>query len=57
MVHDLTKGSNSLVDELDGPRLEAGRSVHAQGQRSSPAAPRSHSREGSRRGGEILGVV
>ena len=50
----------------DGPRLGAGlgfpawqarRSARAQGQRSSPMAPESRSREGPRRGGEILGVV
>jgi hypothetical protein len=37
--------------------LTAGRSARAQGRRKSPAAPGSHSREGPRRGGEILGVV
>jgi hypothetical protein len=51
---------------LDGPRpgtgagvpcLMAGRSAPAQGRRRSPAAPGSHSWEGPRRGGEILGVV
>jgi hypothetical protein len=50
----------------DGPRpgagarvpcLTAGRSARAQGDRGSPAAPESRSREGPRRGGEILGVV
>jgi hypothetical protein len=37
--------------------LPAGRSAHAQGRRKSPAAPKSRSREGPCRGGEILGVV
>jgi hypothetical protein len=41
----------------DGPRPEAGRSARAQGGGRSPAAPGSRSREGPRRGGEILGVV
>jgi hypothetical protein len=57
----------------DGPRpgarlglLPDGRTVHAlgpdgprvrRGGRRSPAAPGSRSREGPRRGGEILGVV
>jgi hypothetical protein len=51
---------------LDGPRpgarlgllcLGAGRSARTQRRRESPAAPRSRSREGPRRGGEILGGV
>jgi hypothetical protein len=37
--------------------LEAGRSARAQGRWSLPAAPESRSREGPRRGGEILGFV
>jgi hypothetical protein len=37
--------------------LTAGRSARAQGQRRSPAVPGSRSREGPRRGGEILGDV
>jgi hypothetical protein len=50
----------------DGPRprgglrvscLTVGRSGRAQGRQKSPAAPGSCSREGSHRGGEILGVV
>jgi hypothetical protein len=50
----------------DGPRpgtgagipcLTAGRSARAQGRRRSSAAPGSRSREGPRRGGEILEVV
>jgi hypothetical protein len=50
----------------DGPRpgiglrvpcLTAGRSARAHGRWSSPAAPRSRSRERSCRGGEILGVI
>jgi hypothetical protein len=50
----------------DGPRpgtglrvscLMAGRSVRVQGRRKSPPASGSRSREGPRRGGEILGVV
>jgi hypothetical protein len=48
-VRDLAQGSGSLPDGLDGPRLEAGRSVCAQGRRSSPAAPESRSWEGPRR--------
>jgi hypothetical protein len=39
------------------PCLTAERSARAQGRRRSPAAPGSRSREGSRRGGEILEVV
>jgi hypothetical protein len=35
----------------------AGRSASAQGRRSSPMVPKSRSREGPRRGGEILGVI
>jgi hypothetical protein len=50
-------GAVFLPDETDGPCLEAGRSVHAQGQRSLSAAPRSCSREGPCRGGEVLGFV
>ena len=50
----------------DGPRAGAGatpplctsgQSARTQGRRSSPAAPKSRSREGPRRGGEILGGV
>jgi hypothetical protein len=41
----------------DGPCPRAGRSARAQGRRRSPAAPGSRSREGPRRGGEILDVV
>jgi hypothetical protein len=50
----------------DGPRpgaqlgllcLTAGRSARTQRRRKSPAAPGSRSREGPRRGGEILGGV
>jgi hypothetical protein len=51
------RGWRSLLDGRmvralgpDGPRVRWGR-------RRSPAAPGSHSREGPRRGGEILGVV
>jgi hypothetical protein len=36
-------GAGSLSNGLDGPRLEAGRSIRAQGRRSSPAVPRSQS--------------
>jgi hypothetical protein len=50
-------GAGSLPDGLDNLRLEAGRSVRAQGRRSLLTAPGSHSREGSRRGGEVLGLV
>jgi hypothetical protein len=39
------------------PCLTAGRSARAQGRRRSPVVPGSCSREGPRRGGEILGVV
>jgi hypothetical protein len=56
-VRDLAQGSGSLPDVSDGLRPGAGRSARAQGRRSSPAAPRSRSREGPRHGGEILGVV
>jgi hypothetical protein len=49
--------AGSLLDGPDGPRLEAGWSERAQGRRSSPAAPGSHSWEGPRRGGEVLGLV
>jgi hypothetical protein len=41
----------------DGPRPGAGRSARAQGGGRSPAVSGSRSREGPRRGGEILGVV
>jgi hypothetical protein len=41
----------------DGPRPGAGRSARVQGRQRSPAALGSRSREGPRRGGEILGVV
>jgi hypothetical protein len=37
-----------------GPRSGAEQSARAQGWRKSPAAPGSRSREGPRRGGEIL---
>jgi hypothetical protein len=46
-----------FADELDGPRLMTGRSTRAQRRRSSPTSPRSRSREGPRRGGEIIGFV
>jgi hypothetical protein len=56
-VRDLEQGSGPLPDDRtvralgpDGPRVRRG------GGRS-PAAPGSRSREGPRRGGEILGVV
>jgi hypothetical protein len=39
------------------PCLTAGRSVRAQGRRRLPTAHGSRSREGPRRGGEILDVV
>jgi hypothetical protein len=39
------------------PCLTAGRSARAQGRRRLSAAPGSHSREGPRRGGEILDVI
>jgi hypothetical protein len=51
------QGSGSLPDGLDGPRLKVGRSARAQGRRSSPVMSESRSREGPRRGGEILGFV
>jgi hypothetical protein len=44
-VRNLAQGSDSLPDGSDGLRVEAGRSAHAQGQRSSPAAPESRSQE------------
>jgi hypothetical protein len=50
-------GLGFLPDVPDGPRLVAGQSARAQGQRSSLATPGSHSREGPRRGGEVLGLV
>jgi hypothetical protein len=59
-------GGGALCRGADGPRpgtgagvpcLTAGRSTRAQGRRRSPAAPVSRSREGPRRGGEILKVV
>jgi hypothetical protein len=50
-------GAGSLPDVSDGPRLEAGRSTRTQGRRSSPATSESRSREGPRRGGEVLGLV
>jgi hypothetical protein len=46
-----------LPDELNGLRLEVGRSTRVQGRRSSSTAPGSRFREGPRRGGEILGLV
>jgi hypothetical protein len=51
------RGLGSLPDVPNGPRLKAGRSAFVQGRRRSPTAPGSRSREGPRRGGEILGVV
>jgi hypothetical protein len=57
MIRDLAQRLGFLLDEPDGPRLVAERSAHAQGQRSSLTAPGSRSREGPRRGGEILGCV
>jgi len=52
-----SRGKGSLPDgrtvrtyRPDGPRVRRGR-------RKSPATPGSRSREGPRRGGEILGVV
>jgi hypothetical protein len=66
-------GGGALCRGADGPRpgarrsatwyrglvpcLTVGRSARAQGRRRSPATPGSRSREGPRRGGEILGVV
>jgi hypothetical protein len=41
----------------NGPRPRAGRSARVQGRQSSPVAPGPRSREGPRRGGEILVVV
>jgi hypothetical protein len=43
-------GLASLPDEPDGTRV-------CRGQRSSTAAPGSRSREGPRRGGQVLGLV
>jgi hypothetical protein len=56
-VRDLEQDSGSLPDGSDSPRLEAGWSARLQGRRSLPAVPESRSREGPRRGGEILGIV
>jgi hypothetical protein len=47
----------SLPDGRTVRALEAGRSARTQRRRKSPAAPGSRSREGPRRGGEILGGV
>jgi hypothetical protein len=64
--HCVGAGGGARCTGADGPRtgtglrvscLTAGRSVRAQGQWESPAAPGSRSREGPHRGGEILGVV
>jgi hypothetical protein len=57
MVRDLAQGSGPLPDDRTVRALGAGRSARAQGRRKLPAAPGSCSREGPRRGGEILGVV
>jgi hypothetical protein len=46
-----------LPDKPDGPRLAAGRFARAQERRSSPTTPESRSRQGPRRGEEILGFV
>lgn len=56
-VRDLAQGQGFLPDEPDSPCLVAGWSAPAQGRRSSLTAPESRSREGPRRGREILGVV
>jgi hypothetical protein len=45
-------GAGSLPDGPDGPCLEA-----SDVQRSLPAMPGSHSREGFRQGGDVLGLV
>jgi hypothetical protein len=47
----------SLPDDRTVRALGAGRSARTQRRRKSPAAPGSRSREGPRRGGEILGGV
>jgi hypothetical protein len=47
----------SLPDGRTVRTLGAGRSARTQRRRKSPAAPGSRSREGPRRGGEILGGV
>jgi hypothetical protein len=47
----------SLPDGRTVRALGAGRSARTQRRRKSPAAPGSRSREGPRRGGEILGGV
>jgi hypothetical protein len=49
--------AGSLPDGADGLCLMAGRSARAQGRQSSPVASLSRSREGPRRGGEVLGLV
>jgi hypothetical protein len=46
-----------LSDELDGPRLVVGRSGRAQRRQNSPTSLESCSREGPRRGWEILRFV
>jgi hypothetical protein len=64
--HYVRTGGGARCIGADGPRhgtglrvscLTTGRSAHAQGRRKSPAALVSRSREGPRRGGEIIGVV
>jgi hypothetical protein len=49
--------AGSMPDGPDDQRLEAEQSTRAQGRRSSPATPRSHSREGPRWGEEVLGLI
>jgi hypothetical protein len=56
-VRDLAQGSSSLPEKPNGPHLEVGWSACAQGWQSLSAAPESSSREGTRRGGEVLGLV
>jgi hypothetical protein len=56
-VRNLAQRLGFLPNEPGGPRQVAKRSAHAQGQRTSPTAPGSRSREGPRQGGEILGCV
>jgi hypothetical protein len=56
-VRDMAQGLVFLPDKPDGPRLVAKRSARAQGQKSSPTAPESRSREGPHQGGEVLGFV
>jgi hypothetical protein len=56
-VHDLAQELEFLPDKPDGPSLVTRRSACAQRRRSSPTTSGSRSREGLRRGEEILRFV